>query len=266
MVNKLSISNIAWAKEYDNEIYQFISDNGFTGLEVAPTKIIEENPYDNLNLAKTFADEIKEKYNLDICSIQSILFGKTEKLFGSNEERQKLFDYTKKAIDFASAINCHNVVFGSPKNRIMENKEQYQIAVKFFNELGNYATQKNTTISIEANPIIYGTNFINTTEQAFQLVKELKNRGFMINIDFGTIIENNENIDLIIKNIELVNHIHISEPNLVLIKKRKLHQEFANKLKQTSYNKFVSIEMKNTNNINYIKSTIKYIKGVFDDN
>jgi len=265
-MNNLSISNIAWIKEYDNEICQFISDSGFTGLEIAPTRIIPENPYENLELAKKTSEEIKNKYNLTICSMQSILFGKTESLFGSDEEKQRLTDYTKKAIDFANAINCKNLVFGSPKNRIIKNNEQYPLAIKFFKELGDYAFQKNTVLSIEANPQIYGTNFINTTEQAFQLVKDVNSKGFMTNLDFGTIIENNEDISFVIDNINLIHHIHISEPNLVLIKKRKLHQEFADKLKKTLYNGYISIEMKNTNNIKDVKSTIKYIKGVFNDN
>lgn len=262
----LLISNIAWSIENDDEMYKYISDKGFIGLEIAPTRIISENPYKNINLAKNISKKLKEKYNLKICSMQSILFGRTERLFGTSEERKILLDYTKKAIDFANAINCPNLIFGSPKNRIIENDNQYLIAIDFFKKLGDYSKSKKTILSIEANPAIYGTNFINTTKQAFELVKKVKSNGFMVNVDFGTIIENNENIDQIIDNINLVNHIHISEPNLVLIEKRKIHQDFFNKLKKTSYNKFISIEMKNTNNINDVKKTIEYIKGVFNDN
>lgn len=263
---KLSISNIAWTKEYDDEMYKFISNNGINGLEIAPTRIIPQNPYQNLRAAEQFSQNISQKYSLEVCSMQSILFGKTEQLFGTNKERKILTNYTKKAINFANTIHCKNLVFGSPKNRIINNYEQYPSAIKFFKQLGDYAFQKNTVLSIEANPPIYGTNFINTTKQAFELVKDVNSKGFMVNVDFGTIIQNNEKINPIIDNINLVNHIHISEPNLVLIKRRKLHKEFADKLKKTNYNKFISIEMKNFENIRDIKSIIKYIKGVFNDN
>ena len=47
---KYSISNIAWSKEYDNEMYAFLKQQGIEGLEIAPTRIFDK-PYDNLELA-----------------------------------------------------------------------------------------------------------------------------------------------------------------------------------------------------------------------
>ena len=49
---KLSISNIAWSTEHDNTMYQFLKDNGFDGLEIAPTRIFPEKPYEHLSEAK----------------------------------------------------------------------------------------------------------------------------------------------------------------------------------------------------------------------
>lgn len=263
---KISISNIAWSSDSDNKMYKFLYENNICGLEIAPTRIIEEKPYDKLDHAKNIFDLIKNKYHLEIISMQSILFGRTENLFGSKEERKTLVEYNKKAIDFASVINCKNLVFGSPKNRIISNKEQYSIAVDFFSELGSYAVKKNTTISIEANPVIYGTNFINTTEQAVSLVNDVKNEGFRINLDLGTIIQNGENMNHVINNIDLINHIHISEPKLDLIKRRQKHKDLACKLKELNYDKYVSIEMKLQENIDDVKKTIIYIKEIFNDN
>lgn len=261
---KLSISNIAWSSEHDQEMYLFLMENGFSGLEIAPTRIIPENPYEKTDSAKLFSKELKEKYNLVISSMQSILYGRTERLFGSEHERKILMNYTKTAIDFASQIDCKNLVFGSPKNRIIESIEQYPMGLEFFNELGNYAFQKNTCLSIEANPTIYNTNYINNTNEAFKLVREANSEGFKVNIDLGTIIYNNEEIDVILNNIDSVNHIHISEPNLVLIEKRDLHDRLAVLLMNSSFDHFVSIEMKNMDNIKNVKETIRYIKGVFN--
>ena len=36
---KLSISNIGWEKKDDKAVYQFMKKYGFTGLEIAPTRI-----------------------------------------------------------------------------------------------------------------------------------------------------------------------------------------------------------------------------------
>ena len=36
-VMKYSISNIAWEKEYDGEMYSFLKENDVDGIEIAPT-------------------------------------------------------------------------------------------------------------------------------------------------------------------------------------------------------------------------------------
>ena len=43
---KLSISNIGWEKKNDTEVYRMMKEYGFVGLEIAPTRIFPENPYE----------------------------------------------------------------------------------------------------------------------------------------------------------------------------------------------------------------------------
>lgn len=262
---KLAISNIAWVKENDSEIYSFIRENYYSAIEIAPTRVIEQNPYDDLNIAKEYMKKMKEEYKLEICSMQSILFGKTERLFGTCDERRILMDYTKTAIDFANAIECKNLVFGSPKNRVIENEKEYYLAVEFFRELGEYALNKNTVLAIEANPKIYKTNFINTTEEAIRIVRDVDSIGFRVNLDLGTIIENNESLDTIKENMDLINHIHISEPYLKEIKQRDLHNELCNLLKESNYDKYISIEMQKVDDLDSLKQIILYIKEIFGE-
>jgi len=262
---KLSISNIAWSVEYDTHMYEYMSQIGFEGLEIAPTRIYPVNPYNNnSDLVRTFSGELKKNYNLKISSMQSIWYAKKEKLFGSIDERSSLMSYTKDAINFASALGCKNLVFGCPKNRIIDNDNQYNIAVDFFRELGEYSVQKMTTLSLEPNPMIYGTNFINETSQAFDLVRVVDSNGFRVNLDIGTIIENKENVSSIMENINLINHIHVSEPWLIHIEKRLLHNTIADILKNLNYDKYISIEMKNANNIESVKNCMNYVKDIFE--
>jgi sugar phosphate isomerase/epimerase len=198
--------------------------------------------------------------------MQSIWFGRSESIFGSDEERGILIDYTKQAIDFAAAINCRNLVFGCPKNRNMPADADVKTAQNFFTELADYAASKNCAIALEPNPTLYGTNFINRTSEAIDFAKSINSAGFTVNLDSGTIIENNESdeiFDLITDNVNLISHVHISEPNLVQIAKQKLHQDLAATLRKAGYDKFISIEMKNLGEIELVKETIKYIKEVF---
>lgn len=259
----LAVSNIAWDSTSDLAMYDYLRKAGYQGVEIAPTRIFPHAPYNQLTEASEFSGVLKDSYNLVICSMQSIWYGKQEKLFASEAERKILLDYTKKAIDFARVTGCKNLVFGCPKNRVIQDETQYSIAIDFFNELGNYAYANNTVLAIEPNPQIYNTNFINTTEEAFALCRELNNTGIAVNVDFGTIIENSETLEAIEENIKIVNHIHISEPNLVKLEKRALHRDLAKILKHYKYEKFVSIEMKKYENIAVLKEAIDYIREVY---
>lgn len=260
---KLSISNIAWSKEYDKEMYEYISRCQFRGIEIAPTRIIPEEPYSHISEAQVVAKEFYEKYHLAISSMQSIWYGRQEKIFGSKEEREALLSYTKQAIDYADALNCKNLVFGCPKNRVVNDLQQdYETALNFFSEIGDYAKEKNVVFSIEPNPTIYHTNFINTTSEAIDIVKKLNHPNIKINLDIGTMIQNCEEASILKGHVEMIHHVHISEPNLEYVKDRKLHREIIEILKNENYNNYISIEMKNQNDIQKVKEVIEYVRKI----
>ena len=260
----LSISNIAWSAENDNSVYAIMKEYGFTGLEIAPTRIFPNEPYGQLDAAKNWLRELNRVYGFCVPSMQSIWFGKSERIFASEEERNCLIQYTKQAVDFAEAIDCKNLVFGCPKNRaIPENMEQakaYDIAVKFFKELGDYAALHNTVIGMEANPTIYNTNFVNTTISAQELISAVDSKGFRLNLDVGTMIYNNESVEILADKIHLINHVHISEPYLKPVQKRDLHTDLISMLSNADYNGFISIEMGKTDEMCILKETMCYVK------
>lgn len=288
---KLSVSNIAWEAKDDNIIFQKMKDLGFTGLEIAPTRIIPEAPYNHIPQAKAFAEQIKQKYNFTIPSMQSIWYGIQDKVFGTEAESARLITYTKKAIGFAEVIGCTNLVFGCPRNRAIPESTDNQktdnqeannkttdskadnqkagiqnTAVSFFRELGDYAHQHHTTIAMEANPPIYHTNYINTTEEAIRLIQTVKSEGFKLNLDIGTMIENGEAVSILHGAEHLINHVHISEPGLTPIKKRTLHRELATFLREVSYQGFVSIETgkrNDKNNLHELFRTMEYVAETF---
>lgn len=260
---KLSISNIAWSPQWDKEMYRFLQKSGYTAIEIAPTRLFPEAPYEHCSEAQTFAVWLKDTYGLSVSSMQSIWYGRKEKLFGTAEDRQMLTEYTKKAIEFASQMGCGNLVFGCPKNRWVEKEELKESAESFFKELGDYAYKKGTVLAMEANPPIYNTNYINTDSEAFALVKKIDSKGFLVNLDLGTMIENEEALSVIIEDINLINHIHISEPNLKNIEERPIHYEIAEVLRKKAYTGYVSIEMGLQENVQVTKRVIEYVREIF---
>ncbi|MEG0091075.1 MAG: sugar phosphate isomerase/epimerase family protein [Oscillospiraceae bacterium] len=259
---KYSISNIGWEQKDDVEMYGFLQQQGMDGIEIAPTRLFCD-PYHNLELAQQYSEMLKNRYNLQVSSMQSIWYGVTQQVFGSEEERAFLTDYTKKAIDFARSMGIKNLVFGCPKNRNVPTGKNPQEAVDFFRELGEYAVKRGTVLALEPNPIIYGTNFLNTTAQTCEFCKEVASEGVKVNIDFGAILYNNENPHIIKTYKNLVNHIHLSVPNLEYVEKIPEHGTLKKVLDKIDYGDYLSIEMKNQQDIEKVKKAILYLKENF---
>ena len=260
---KLSISNIAWTAEQDVLVYEMMKKYGFSGLEIAPTRVFVENPYDRNIEAERWSIELKRDYNFVIPSMQSIWFGRQEKVFGSTQERRVLIDYTMKAINFAAAIGCGNLVFGCPKNRSVSEDTDLEIGVRFFKEIGDYAAECGTTIGMEANPPIYNTNYINSTLSALELIDQVRSKGFLLNLDVGTMIQNQECVSGLVGKVDRINHIHISEPGLKPIEKRGIHLELRKVLEDEDYKGFVSIEMGRVDDIGILEKKMQYVRSVF---
>jgi sugar phosphate isomerase/epimerase len=259
----LSISNIAWTAEQDKYVYDLMNKYEFKGLEIAPTRIFPEKPYSSAEVASAWKQSLFKERGFVISSMQSIWYGRSEKIFGAKEERQEIFEYTKRAIDFANVIDCKNLVFGCPSNRSVPEGVSTDVAIEFFYDLGEYALKQNTVIGMEANPPIYNTNYINDTSSAIELIKLVNSRGFLLNLDVGTMIENKEDIEVLQGNEAFINHVHISEPGLKLIEQRKIHLELNQFLKNAGYEGFISIEVGKQDTIIVLEETMKYVKEIF---
>ncbi len=178
-------------------------------------------------------------------------------------ERQILLDYTKKAVDFAKACGCKNLVFGCPKNRVLPKGKDSGLAVSFFKEIGDYAAALGTVIGMEANPSLYHTNYMNYTMEVLDLIEQTGSAGFLLNLDVGTMLYNKESVDALKGRIHCISHVHISEPGLKLIQPQKIHRELYEILSKEQYQGYISIEMGKTNGMDELERTLKYVKEVF---
>ena len=260
---KYSISNIAWGEADDGKMYRILKENGFDGVEIAPTRLFT-NPYDRLEEAHQYMYMLKNKYGLAVSSMQSIWYGVGQNIFGTAEDRLFLTDYTKKAILFAESMNCKNLVFGCPKNRNMPRGADIGVAKEFFKTLGDFAYRHGTNLAIEPNPAIYNTNFLNFTKDACEFVREIDSKGLKVNIDMGTIIHNGENPHLVKTYKTVVNHIHISRPHLAVIEPCREYRTLKKVLAKTDYDGYISIEMKNTGDLQTVVGKVKWLKEYFE--
>ena len=257
---RLAVSNIAWEKADDEAVYAAMQQAGFTGLELAPTRIFPDRAYEQLTSAALFGGYLKNRWGLSVPSIQSIWYGRSGSIFDASD-RESLLDYTAQAYQFAHALNCPSLVFGCPRNRQLPEDTDPAQADLFFSRAGELAARYGVRLAIEANPPCY-TNFLNGTAEAFALVKRLNNPGLAVNLDLSTMLAQGEKLTDFLDDLPWVSHVHISEPGLAPITKRPEHRQLALLLGAVGYKGYVSVEMGRTDRETVLR-TIDYIAEVF---
>ena len=240
---KLAFSNIGWAREDDETVLSALKALGYSGLEIAPPRFIGENPYARAKEAAAQSERIKAEYGLEVCSMQSLWTGRGERIAESDSNRAALLELSRMAFDFSKALGCENLVFGCPKNRAVNSKADEETNEAFLRELAEMAAERGEVLALEANPDIYGTNYLNHTRDAVALARRL-GHGAGVNLDFGTIIQNGEDPHDAAGWLDVINHVHISEPYLAEILHRPEHRELARVLREGGYKGYVSVEMK----------------------
>ncbi|PIE39218.1 MAG: endonuclease, partial [Gammaproteobacteria bacterium] len=70
---KLSASNIAWHAEDDVTVYQRLKALGFSGVEIAPTRWVQDAPYSapGIATASSIARALNSDWGLSVSSMQS---------------------------------------------------------------------------------------------------------------------------------------------------------------------------------------------------
>lgn len=248
---RLAISNIAWPTDQDELVANVLRDEGVEGIEIAPTKWWS-NPLVAAKQEIESRREFWDRRGFSIVAAQSLLFGKGDlQLFGDAETQKELRHYLTGIIDLCSALGAGPLVFGSPKNRkrgTLPPEEATRMASTFFGSLAEYAHERGTCLSLEANPPYYGADFMTTVAETMDVVREINHPGVRLQIDTACMTYVN---DLPSSLLDLgessIAHFHVSEPNLVEIGTGNVdHQAFADAIRQTGYNKWISIEMRET--------------------
>lgn len=221
---KLAMSNIAWRPEERHEAYAILAEAGFTGLEIAPGLFFHaaDDPFvpDAPSACAALA-ELADA-GLSLVSMQSLLFGVAgAELFGSPDARAAFLRGMARAVDLGGRFGIPNLVFGSPVQRRvpdgMAQADAAEQAAAVFRELGDLAAAAGTRITIEANPAPYGTNFLNTLEEAEAFAAMVNHPAIALILDLGAMHMNGsfanvpERLPMLSRRIH---HVHVSEPAL----------------------------------------------------
>lgn len=256
---KLSISNIAWAPDERLSAYRAMADAGFAGLEIAPGLFFHGSSDPFVPSEVEAAEALQEiaAHGLELVSMQSLLFGvQGAGLFDGADARAALIKGMERAIDLAGRFAIPNLVFGSPAQRKVPNhmpmERALEEAADVFRKLGDRAKAAGTCITIEANPAAYGTNFLNTLEEAAAFVGEVDHPAIAAILDLGA-MHMNGSFDAVLGHLETLiprlNHVHVSEPELAPAPAEPERLvPVLSALSEHGYDKAVSIEMRRPDN------------------
>lgn len=248
-------SNIAWPCEYRLQAYAALLKQGFEGLEIAPSLFFFDAD-DPFNPAKQQFDRARSEiadFSLSLVSMQSVLFGVGgAELFGGVDALLKFETGMCRAIRLAGQLGVPNIVFGSPKQRIvpknMSEQRALDRAIEVFRRLGAVAQSEGTVIAIEANPAVYGTNFLTHGESALDFVRHTEHPAVRFNLDIGAMHINGDfcQTHTLIKAAgNLISHVHFSEALLAPAPHNSMQAlQVIATLQEIGYDRAVSIEMR----------------------
>jgi D-psicose/D-tagatose/L-ribulose 3-epimerase len=244
---RLAVSNIAWARHDDPQVFALLRELGADGVEVAPTVVWPE-----WNGATTLAADAYRRRlaseGFEVPALQAILFGRPElQLFASNG-RRALFDHFVFVADLATALGAKVLVFGAPKNRRrgpLDASCTVERAADVLRRIGEICLERAVVLGLEPNPVEYGCDFVTNVTEARELVDRIAHPGVQLHLDAGAMTLTGGNIADAIASAGPFVHYHASEPMLdQFCQPRGEHAAAGRALRAAGYDRWISIEMR----------------------
>lgn len=254
-MNRLAVSNIAWAPDEEDRAFALLGELGVRGLEIAPgiTFAREPDPFEPSAGAVAELRARLEGNGLRLVSMQSLLFGVAgAALFEGEEARGRLVAGLERAIALAARLSIANLVFGSPANRRvpegMEPERVEAVAVETFRRVGDRCVDSGTRLALEPVPQAYGTNYLTGVREAADAVRRIGHLGVALNFDLGAVAMAGERAEagrLFEEVRDVVSHVHVSEPHLAPAPAdEECFREAASAILGHGYGGWLSIEMR----------------------
>lgn len=250
---RLAISNIAWDVVEDADIAELLKCNGVDAIDIAPGKYFP----DPANATDEEIVRVKRWWavrGIEITGMQALLFGTTGlNMLGAPEVQHAMLQHLTAVCRIGAGLGATRLVFGSPKTRDrtgLNDEQVIEIATPFFRRLGDIARSYGVVICLEPNPPCYGANFMTTSAETAEVVRQVAHPAIRMQLDTGALTINAEEPATVLQNsAPLIGHIHASEPDLVPLGDGGTdHATVAACLRQRLPEHIVSIEMLATRN------------------
>lgn len=243
---RLACSNLAWPNDAEAAALSTLVDLGYTGIEVAPTKVWPDLGKIGPKNAAAYRHYL-EDMGFSVPSMQAIYFGLDGVSLFKPDTYPELIERTFKVSILAEALGCPVLVFGAPRMRdpgTMEEAAVLDQAARILTKLAEIAHGCGTTLCIEPNAREYGCGFVWTVKQAAEIVRQIAHPGFGLHVDSAAMfMEDEDGPATIHENASLIRHFHVSEPKLCgLVNPKVNHQANLAALFDAGYSGWVSLE------------------------
>ena len=200
---------------------RIIADVGFTGIEVAPFSIA-----DDLSSVPTATLEEMESvatdHGLEIIGLHWLL-AKTEGLYLTSPDsdvRERTVQYFGLLARTCAALGGRVMVCGSPQQRNLlpgvSNEQALEFAADVFRKAVDEFASNDVLLCME--PLTKKeTDFINTCEQAVELMNLVNHPNFILHQDVKAMVgaEADSVVDLIHRHHDVCGHFHVNDTNLL---------------------------------------------------
>ena len=247
----IGLSHLAFDSD---EIYKEIKELGFSYVEGVLTKIASWD-----SLSQTGLNQFKSRLNdntLECYSIQSIFFNTPITSLCD----EKVLVHFCKLIEFCKMLDTKIMVLGSPTLRKIE-PDYWKKLDKLFCNLDELLEDTGIKVVIEPNCGLYKGQYFYTCSEIKCFIKANNLHNIRTMIDTHNLL--NEGMDPIKefeRNIEFIDHVHISENGLEPVNRIDFHYMFASALKSNFYNQGITYEVKKSENI---KDSIKIFADIY---
>jgi D-psicose/D-tagatose/L-ribulose 3-epimerase len=221
-LSNLGVSSIGWEPAEDARVSETLSSFGIYKIDLTPSKYFA---WDDVNAIEK-AKEIRKAWaskNFQIRGVQSLLFGMPDWNILDKGDWKSLFNHFENVFNITETLGAKFLVFGSPANRKLGNLAKstgFDLAEEFFSEISQMLSGRELMVTIEANPVRYGSDFITSTDESTSLVSRIGSPQIRAQLDLGTCLINNEKLDELNAYSESFGYVHLSNMDL-----NPLHQE-----------------------------------------
>lgn len=246
---KIGICNEIFKNWNFEKVFNYIKSIGYEGLEIAPFTIADDVRTISEEKIKEIVEN-SEKTQIEIIGTHWLLV-KPEGLSISSPDknlREKTSKYLCCLVDFTSKIGGKIMVFGSPKQRKINEGQTYREVKNYLKEVIMPVLEKCEEKSIYfcIEPLARSeTNFINTAEEAIEIIEEINHPYLKLHLDVKAMSDEGKPIpEIIKKGAKYLKHFHVNDKNLLGPGFGEIdYKPIIEQLKEIGYNGWLSVEV-----------------------